>query len=225
MRNALNAPGLDKTLPDIVKQYCSLAERLGMVISTLAPGTIKNVEVTYRGEIASQDTSAVTTSFSVGLLQNHFEEPINAVNVHLLAKQCGLSCDEIKNPDSRDFASTIAVRVVTDQIDRRVTATIIGKNIQRVIAIDDYALEVTPEGTILIAFYDDKPGVIGSIGTICGKHNINIGTMGVGRLKDNAVLAVSLDEIPTDEIIAEFKKQVSVQSAFVCKLPTGNHTN
>ncbi|MBN1763770.1 MAG: phosphoglycerate dehydrogenase, partial [Sedimentisphaerales bacterium] len=224
LRNAVNVPGLDKTLPDIVKKYRGLAERLGLTISSIAPGSVKKVEVTYRGDIAGQDTSAVTTSFCVGFLQKHFEEPVNVVNVPLLARQRGLSIDEVKNPDARDFASTMAVRVVTEQVDRKVIGTIIGKHIPRIIGIDDYSLEVTPEGTIMIIFNDDRPGVIGAVGTICGKHKLNIGTMGVGRIKEQnrAVLAIDLDEAPDADAIKEFQQQDFVKEVFVCQLPGSN---
>jgi len=221
MRNALNAPGMDKALPEIVRKYRVLAERLGVVISSIAPGSIKKVEVTYRGEIAGADTAAVTTSFSVGLLQKHFEEPVNVVNVPMLAKQRGISIDEVKNPDAKDYSSTMGVRVVTDKVERRVIGTIIGKAMPRIIGIDDYELEMSPEGTIMIIFNDDRPGVIGSVGTICGKHKLNIGTMGVGRVKaeDRAVLAISLDEAPGAKAINEFQKQDFVKSVYVCELP------
>ena len=224
MRNAVNVPGLDKSLPNIVKKYAVLAERLGTVISSITPGTIKQIQVTYRGEISASDTAAVTTSFTVGLLQKHFDEPVNVVNAPLLAKQRKISIDEVKNPEAQDYASTMAVRVVTDKADRTLTGTIIGKEIPRIIGIDDFALELSPEGTIMVIFNDDRPGVIGAVGTICGKHDLNIGTMGVGRIKDQhrAVLAISLDKTPDDKAIDAFKKQDFVKSVFVCELPGGN---
>jgi D-3-phosphoglycerate dehydrogenase / 2-oxoglutarate reductase len=220
IRNAVNVPGLDKSLPEIVKQYRVLAERLGLVISSITTGTIKKIEVTYRGEIASQDTNAVTTGFSIGLLQKHFEEPVNVVNAPVLVRQRGLSIDETKNSEARDFASTMAVRVVTDEVDRKVTGTIIGKCTPRIIGVDDFALEMSPEGTIMVIFNDDRPGVIGAVGTICGRHKLNIGTMGVGRVKNRAVLAISLDTAPDDKAIAEFQKQDFVKNVYVCQLPS-----
>ena len=223
IRNAVNVPGLDKSLPEIVKQYRVLAERLGMVISSITTGTIKKIEVIYRGEIASQDTGAITTSFSIGLLQKHFEEPVNVVNAPVLVRQRGLSIDETKNSEARDFSSTMAVRVITDEVDRKVTGTIIGKCTPRIIGVDDFALEMSPEGTIMVIFNDDRPGVIGAVGTICGRHKLNIGTMGVGRVKNRAVLAISLDTAPDDKAIAEFQKQDFVKNVYVCQLPsTGN---
>ncbi len=220
MRNALNVPGLDKTLPENVNQYRVLAKRLGVLISSITPGKFKNVQVIYRGEIAQQDTGAVTTAFCVGLLQNHFDEPVNMVNAPVLARQRNISIDETKNPDLQDFASTMAVKLTTDKAERTVTGTIIGKGLPRIIGIDDYALEMTPEGAIMIIFNDDRPGVIGAVGTICGKHKLNIGTMGVGRFRDQnrAVLAIDLDELPNEEAIAEFQRQDFVKNVYVCQL-------
>jgi len=221
VRNAVNMPGLDKALPKIVRQYRVLAERLGMVLSALTTGKIKKVQVTYRGEIAALDASAATTAFSVGLLQRHFEEPLNVVNVSLMAKQRGISIDVTTNPESEDFASTMAVQLVTDQAEHSVIGTIVGKDMPRVIGVDDFKFEMSPEGTIMLIFNDDRPGVIGAVGSICGKHGINIGTMGVGRLKDQnrAILAISLDEAPDEDAIAEFQKQDFVKSVCVCDLP------
>ncbi|MBN1436686.1 MAG: phosphoglycerate dehydrogenase [Sedimentisphaerales bacterium] len=221
VRNAVNVPGLDKTLPEIVRNYRGLAERLGLVLSTITPGKIKKVEVTYRGDIAQVDASAVTTAFTVGLLQKHFDEPLNIVNAPVLAKQRGISFDVVTNAESHDFAHTMSVRLVTDQADRTIKGTIVGKDIPRVIGVDDFAFEMSPEGTIMIIFNDDKPGVIGSVGSICGKHSLNIGTMGVGRLKDQnkAVLAISMDKGPEPEAIKEFQKLDFVKSVYVIEFP------
>ena len=73
----------------------------------------------------------------------------------------------------------------------------------------------------MVIFNDDRPGVIGAVGTICGKHGINIGTMGVGRLKDQnkAILGISLDKAPDDRAIVEFQEQDFVTTVYVCELP------
>jgi len=221
VRNAVNVPGLDKSLPEIVRKYRILAERLGIVISAITPGKIQRVEVTYRGEIAACDASAVTTTFSVGLLQKHFEETLNVVNAPVLAQQRGISIDVTTNPETRDFASTMTARLATDQADRRVAGTIVGKAMPRIIGVDEFKFEMSPEGTIMLIFNDDRPGVIGAVGTICGKHGINIGTMGVGRVKDRAkaILAISLDKAPDQRAIAEFQQQDFVKNVYVCELP------
>ena len=224
MRNAVNVPGLDKALPDIVKRYRGLADRLGMVVSSIAPGAIKKLEVSYRGEIADHEVAAVTTSLAAGLLRKHFEEPVNVVNAPMLLKQRGIAIDELRSPDAGDYLSTMGVKVVTEKVTREVVGTVVGKRFHRIIRVDDYDLEMSPEGTILVIFNDDRPGVIGAVGSICGRHKLNIGTMGVARVRDEdrAVLALSLDEAPDAKAMAELEGQDFVKSVYVCRLPGGN---
>ena len=90
----------------------------------------------------------------------------------------------------------------------------------RIIEIDGFAIEMTPKGTVMIIYNDDKPGVIGAVGTVCGKCGINIATMGVGQKADegHAMLAVSLDAEPGKETIGEFSKLEFVNEIYVCKL-------
>ncbi|MCH9022420.1 MAG: ACT domain-containing protein, partial [Planctomycetes bacterium] len=78
---------------------------------------------------------------------------------------------------------------------------------------------------ILLICNNDRPGVIGAVGTICAKHNINIGTMGVGRVKteNRAVLVLDIDETPPEKAIEELRKQDFVINVYVCELPTGNN--
>ena len=90
----------------------------------------------------------------------------------------------------------------------------------RIIEIDGFTIEVTPQDSVLVIFNDDKPGVIGSVGTVCGKHAINICTMGVGQKPDEqkAILAVSLDKQPDTEAIEELSKLDFVNEIYVCTL-------
>ena len=220
VRNALNAPSTAGATPAIVTQYAELAQRIGAVLSTIAPGQIKEVQVQYRGSIAEQATESVTLGFSMGLLQKHFDMPLNMVNTPVLAKERGISIDETKNAEAKDVASSFSAKVVTDKVTRTVTGSVFGGTLLRIIEIDGFNIEVTPQGSVLVIFNDDKPGVIGSVGTICGGHNINISTMGVGQKLDEqkAMLAVSLDQAPDDKAVEELGKLDFVNEIYVCKL-------
>jgi len=220
VRNALNAPSTAGAVPAIVSQYTELARRIGAVLSTIAPGQIKEVQVQYRGSIAEQATESATLGFSMGLLQKHFEMPLNMVNTRVLAKERGISIDETKNTEAKDVASSFSATVVTDKVTRTVTGSVFGGTLLRIIEIDGFNIEVTPQGSVLVIFNDDKPGVIGSVGTICGRHNINISTMGVGQkpAEQKAMLAVSLDQGPDDKAIEELSKLDFVNEIYVCKL-------
>ena len=220
IKNAVNAPSLGAAAPPVVRSYAALAGRIGTVMSTIAAGQLKSVEVQYRGSIAQKSVEMVTTEFSIGLLQPHFDAPVNMVNVGLLAKERGISIDETKNVDAQDVASSFTAKVVTDKVTRTIRGTVFGECLLRIIEIDGFNVEVTPEGTLMIIFNDDKPGVIGAVGTICGNHGINISTMGVGHKTDEgkAVLAVSLDKQPEDAVVKELASLDFVNEIYICRL-------
>ena len=220
VRGALNAPSTAGAVPPIVSQYANLACRIGTLISIIAPGRIKNAEVQYRGSIAEMSVEPVTLNFAIGLLGRHFDMPLNIVNVPVLAKERGISIDETKNIKAKDVAASFSAKVVTDKITRTVTGSVFGGTLPRIIEIDGFSVEMTPQGAVLVIFNDDKPGVIGAVGTICGRHKINICTMGVGQklAEQKAILAVSLDKEPDVKAVEELGKLDFVNEIYVCKL-------
>ncbi len=220
IRNAINAPSSAGAVPPAVSRYADLARRVGMLLSTITPGNIKGVQVQYRGTIAGMSIEPVTLSFAIGLLQKHFDMPLNMVNTPVLAKERGISIDETKNTEARDVASSFSATVVTSETTRTVRGSVFGETLLRIIEIDGFHIEMTPQGPVLVIFNDDKPGVIGSVGTILGKHGINIGTMGVGQKleQQKAILAVSLDKEPDAATIEELGKLDFVNEIYVCTL-------
>ncbi|MHC4334215.1 MAG: phosphoglycerate dehydrogenase [Planctomycetota bacterium] len=220
VRNAINAPSAAGAMPATVSRYARLAQRIGTLVSTIAPGHIKSVEVQYRGSIAEMAVEPVTLHFAIGLLGKHFEMPLNIINVPVLAKERGISIDETKNTEAKDVAASFSTRVVTDKVTRTVTGSVFGERLLRIIEIDGFNIEMTPQGPVVVIFNDDKPGVIGAVGSICGKHQINICTMGVGQKleEQKATLAVSLDKVPGAEAVEELSKLDFVNEIYVCTL-------
>jgi len=220
VRNALNAPFAAGAMPPIVSQYAELARRIGVLVSAIAPGRIKGIGVQYRGSIAEMAVEPVTLGFAIGLLQQHFDMPLNMVNVAVLAKERGISIDETKNTEPKDVAASFSAKVVTDKVTRTVTGSVFGGTQLRIIEIDGFNVEITPRGAVLAIFNDDKPGVIGAVGTICGRHNINICTMGVGQklAEKKAILAVSLDRQPDAKVVEEISRLDFVNEIYACKL-------
>jgi D-3-phosphoglycerate dehydrogenase len=219
IRNAVNAPSMGGAAP-IVCYYADLAQRIGTLMSTVAPGHIKGAKVELRGAIAEKQVDAIATSFTIGLLQPHFDTVVNIVNVGLMAKERGISVDLTKNTEIKDLESSFTATVQTDKVTRTIRGTVFGGKLLRIIEIDGFAIEVTPEGTMMIIFNDDKPGVIGSVGTLLGKHGINVNTMGVGHKAEQgkAILAVSLDKTLDEKAIADIKALGFVKEVYVCQL-------
>jgi D-3-phosphoglycerate dehydrogenase / 2-oxoglutarate reductase len=220
VKNAVNAPSIGGKVSPLVSQFAELAQRIGHVMSAITVGPVKTVEVQYRGAIADMTVDMVTTAFAIGLLQRHFDSVVNMVNVRYLARERGISIDETKNPAPQDVSSSFTAKVTTDKLTRTIRGTVFGERLLRILEIDGFNVEVTPAGTMLVIFNDDKPGVIGSVGTVCGKHRINISTMGVGQKADlgKAILAVSLDKEPDTEAVQALTALDFVNELYVCKL-------
>lgn len=220
VKNALNAASTGGAVPAMVSSYAELARRIGKVMSSITAGPVKSVEVMYRGAVADMDVSMATNAFTIGLLEAHFEPPVNMVNVGLLAQERGISIDETKNVSAKDVASSFQAKVVTDKQTRTITGTVFGKDLLRIVEIDGFKIEMTPADTVVIIFNDDKPGVIGAVGTVLGKYGININTMGVGPRPEEgeAILAVSLDKAPDADTVKALSELDFVNEIHVCRL-------
>jgi D-3-phosphoglycerate dehydrogenase / 2-oxoglutarate reductase len=220
IKNALNAPSTGGTVPPVVNTYATLAKRIGTLMSSIAGGQIKKIEVQYRGSIAEYDVAVITTSFQIGLLQPYFEDTINMVNVPVLAKERGISVDVTKNIEAKNVASGFGTKVTTTKGTNTITGTVFSDKIMRIIEINGFDVEMTPSDTVMIIFNDDKPGVIGAVGTVLGRHGINIQTMGVGQkaAEKKAILAVSIDARPDEKTIKELSDLDFVNDVYLCKL-------
>jgi len=218
--NTLNAPASSGGVSPIVAHYAELAKRIGTVMSTLAPGHIKNIKIEFRGSIAEKPVDIVATSFTIGLLQPHFDTLVNMVNAPVFAKQRGISIDQIKNEDIKDLESSFTATVETNKVTRTICGTVFGDSLLRIINIDGFGIEVTPEDNMVVIFNDDRPGVIGSIGCVLGNHGININTLGVGHKEGQgkAIFAVSLDKMPNEKCASELTGLDFVNEMYVYKL-------
>ncbi len=221
IRNALNAPGFEKTLPPMLRPYAELASRIGTILANITPGAIAKVEVVYRGAISDLDVSPITTYLLVGLLSPHMDQPVNVINAPVLAEQRGVTIEQITSKKVREFANLMQVEVHTDQMSRTAVGTIFGTHFPRIIAIDGYRVEMKPDGHVLLIFNDDMPGVVGKFGTILGASGVNIADMTLSRKADpsKAVVAINLDNAPSDAVVEEIRSQEFVNAAYYLELP------
>ncbi len=220
IKNAINAPAGTGAISPVIRAYGELALRIGMMASVLADGRIGNVRVHYRGTIAGRPTEWITNSFQIGLLRTYFETPVNMVNAPLLARERGISVEEVKNTEPRDFASEFGACISNPAGETTITGTVLSENIMRIIGINGFDIEMTPADTVMIIFNDDKPGVIGAVGTILGRHGINIQTMGVGQKTEEkkAVLAFSVDAKPAEKAMEAIRRLDFVNTVHLCRL-------
>ena len=223
VRNAINAPGFDGALPPMVRGYVQLAERLGMILSTVTPGALQKVEITVRGEIAqlgSESVSPIATHLLVGLLRSRVDRVVNVVNAPVVARNRQIEVDQTISETAREFTSQLEVEIQTSGGERRAAGTVIDGRYPRVTSIDGYRMELNPAGHVAIFVNKDHPGVIGRYGTVLGAAGVNIADMSVSRSSEGqAVVALNLDEFPSAEVLQQIRDIDFVVEAHTLDLP------
>ncbi|MFZ1201011.1 MAG: phosphoglycerate dehydrogenase [Desulfobacterales bacterium] len=201
--NAVNVPSITGELLKKLGPYLTLADRIGLLQAQLSRGPVKKVEVIYEGDFNGLDLSPVTTAMLKGLLTPMVRDAVNFVNSAVIAKEMGIKVIESTSAESDHFINLMSVRVVTTDMTTSVAGTIFGKSDPRIVKINNFGLELIPEGHLALIYNQDKPGAIGSIGTTLGRHNINISRMQVGQDQDgeNNIIFLRTDtSIPADAL-------------------------
>ncbi len=212
VRNAVNVPSLSAELLKTLQPVLNLAEKLGLLSAQISEGAIEEIEITYKGELAKLDTKPVTLALVKGLLTPFLKEDVNYVNALFRAKERNIKVMEAKTEETEDFTSLISLKIKHTQGEALVEGTLFGKSEPRIVRINGFRLDALPEGHMLYIFNEDKPGVIGRIGTILGKYKLNIARMYVGQdpWKKRNVILLSLDTPPTKEALEELSNEESV---------------
>ena len=205
IKNAVNAPSVTGEELQKIGPYINLGDRIGSLQAQLADGPIKAVTIEYNGDFRGLDLSPVSTAVLKGLLTPMVSDGVNFVNAPVLAKSRGIKVREVSSVTSEDYVNLITITAITEKGRNVVSGTIIGKRDPRVVKINDFRLELIPEGHILLIQNLDKPGAIGATGTILGKHNINIGRMQVGQDSDGEhnIIFMQTDTPVPQEVLEE----------------------
>ncbi len=221
IRHAVNVASLDpKTLASL-RGYLDVAQRLGMLLAGMGPSGIRACRLLYRGEIAEKETKVLTAVFAAGLLQGALDQEVNLVNAEHVLKQRGITLTEESRTEMGSFRSSMTAEVTSDGGLHKAAGTIFGQHMPRLVALDDFRLEAYLDGLLLVFRHHDVPGIIGAVGTIFGKHNVNIAQMAVGRAAPGgeAVGVLNLDSEPSAEALTEVRNHSAIISASVIKLP------
>src|SRR6476619_439506 len=194
-RGAVNIPSVPPEVLPHLQPYITLAEKIGLLQAQLCEGGLERVTVEYGGEVASLSVAPLTIAVLKGLLTPILEDAVNFVNAPVIAKERGIEVKEVKSSDAGDFTSVIRVRVDAGKKPHRLAGTLFHRKEPRIIEIDNFQVEVIPEGHMLLILNVDKPGVIGAVGQVLGEHNINIARMQCSREErgGNALLIIGLD--------------------------------
>ena len=217
IRNAVNLPFVEPETFEELKPYCRLAEKLGSLESQLVEGRMKEVRIDCAGEDLVGNMATITAAVLKGVFEPVLKESVNYVNAPVIAKKRGVKVVESKSSQAEDYTSLIRVELETDKSQISAAGVLFGRNDARVVRINSYHVDAIPEGCMLICSHEDEPGIVGQIGVILGKANINIAAMTLGRRErggremtvlnvDSPVPADVLEEIKKSEHISDVKQ-------------------
>ncbi|MCQ4332325.1 phosphoglycerate dehydrogenase [Natronomonas sp. F2-12] len=196
--NALNAPSIDESAFPRVEPYIELAETAGKIAVQLLDSRVESVEISYEGDIAEEDVEIVTASALKGVFQP-LEWQVNAVNAPRIAEQRGIGVSETKRRQAEDFQSLVTVTVSDGEEAIGVCGTLFADDDARIVRVDGYRVDAIPGGKMMVTRNTDEPGVIGHIGTVMGKYDVNIAGMFNARETDGgeALTVYNVDqEVP-----------------------------
>src|SRR3989454_4274506 len=219
-RGAVNIPSVSPELLPRLQPFLSLAEQLGKLQTQLCEGGLERVTVEYSGEVACLSIAPLTIAVLKGLLTPMMEAPVNYVNAPIVAKERGIEVKEVKSSDAGDFTSLIRVRVEAGKKSYQVAGTLYHKKDPRAVEIDQFNVEVVPEGHMLLILNIDRPGVIGMVGKVLGDNQINIVRMQCALEKrgGNALLIIGSDAVFPNTVLETIKSSKDILSVKVAAL-------
>jgi D-3-phosphoglycerate dehydrogenase len=220
IRNAVNVPCVEAEMWKVIEPYLKLAEKMGAIQAQLVEGHIREVKIRYVGDVIKFDMSPFTLSIIKGMLTPILQETVNFVNSMFIAKERGIKITETKVDQIQDFANLIIVEVGTDKMKSSITGTLFTKVDPRIVKIDESYVDAVPEGYMLFMQNKDVPGIIGQIGTILGRNNINIAGMSFGRESKGgkAVSVLNIDSDVPKKVLEEIRKSPNIFGAKLVKV-------
>ncbi len=214
LENAVNIPRFDLALMDQMRPFLNLVNVMAEFGIQLLDGHPAKLIFSYAGNIAHYDCSPLTICGLAALLGRVVEQDVNMVNAALIAEQMGIVVEETKTTSADAFSNLVTLIAEGDGKRRTIAGTLF-EGAPRIVGLRDYAMDFTPEEHMLLLHYADRPGMIGKIGTIMGRHEINIGSMNLGRRekKGEAMVILSLDSAVPEDVIKEI--MVATEATFI----------
>src|SRR2546430_5404428 len=221
VRNAVNLPNLDAKTYAIVKPFLILGEKLGRLLAQTAPKRNDELIITYGGKATELPTDPITRAILKGFLESAGGKDVNQVNVRALASSLGLVVEEIKSNEETDYNEWLHAVVLSGGHRISAGGTILGKRQQpRIVRFMGQPVEIVPEGILLLLNNKDRPGIVGHLGTLMARHNVNIASMSLNRdsAGGQALTVLNLDSVPPPAVLADIQNDPDISNVRVVKL-------
>lgn len=221
IRNAVNLPNLDPRTYELVKPYLGLGERLGRMVGQLSSRRNDRLVISYGGKVKQVPGDPISRCVLRGFLESIGGKDVNQVNVRSMADSLGLVVEEIKSNEDTDFNEWIHVAAYAGDDKVSAGGTVFGaRHEPRIVRINGVPVELTPEGVVLLLTNTDRPGMVGHVGSLMSKHQVNIAGMSLSRdkLGGRALTVLNLDSVPSKVALQELGNDPDISNVRVIKL-------
>jgi D-3-phosphoglycerate dehydrogenase len=200
-----------------VRPGLPLAEKLGRVFTAVAGELAQSITVEVRGEIVEHDVSVLQLAVLKGVFADVVEESVTFVNAPLLAKERGVEVGITTSPESPEYRNLVTVRgVLTDGRTVSVSGTLTGpRQVQKLTELDGFDIDLVPDGHLLFFRYDDRPGVVGTLGGKLGGADVNIAGMQVARTASggDTLMALAVDQAVSPALLQQTAEAIGAHRA------------
>jgi D-3-phosphoglycerate dehydrogenase / 2-oxoglutarate reductase len=220
IRNAVNFPSMAPEEFARLQPWVTLAERLGALVAQMGEARVTGVGVRYYGELAAGRNDLLTSAVLVGIFRTMLSGGVTAVNAKSVAAERGIEVIASQSSRVRNFTALVSVKLHTSAGERWVEGTIFEHGGPRLVLVDGVPVEAPLQGTQIIIKNNDQPGVIGAVGTVLGRHGVNIANFALGRGAEGAIGVVTVDETNgiSSDVRAELAAIPAVRSVEVVRL-------
>jgi D-3-phosphoglycerate dehydrogenase len=201
--NAVNIPVVDQADLEVLGPFIPLASQLGRIAVGLAAGAPHRITVAAHGPLSEHDTRLLTAAALNGAFQERVDQVVNVVNAPLIAAERGIEVVEERNHASRDYTNTVEVRIDADGEEVTVSGTTIGPEPRLFLGgALGFGIDIEIGPHMVFVRYEDRPGVIGIVGSMFGDAGVNIANMAVSRTREGgeALMVFSIDTQATSEL-------------------------
>jgi D-3-phosphoglycerate dehydrogenase len=220
IRGAVNVAGLPAHLSVRDRAYLDLTGRMAAILAPLCGGGIDRVEVmTYGADAITALCPTLALQSVAELMSPHIEGRLNLVNAQSFAEQRGITVHHAAHSTKREFFEIVTIKIERRGEVHHVEGTVFLDGVPRILAIDGYRMEMVPEGLLVLIFNDDRPGVIGLVGTLFGNHQINIANMTLSRRAQTALMLLKIDGAVPESVLDELKRAEPILSVRTVQLP------
>lgn len=219
--NAVNMPSVDGETLEQLRPYLVLGERLASLVQQLSPTRPHLLKITYQGKLVEMDLNPLTRNILRGFLLRISGENVNSVNAPIIMERLGIRSEVTKTSEEGDYTELILIEVSNERGESAsVAGTLIGvQGRPRIVSLNKREIEAETEGNLLLFENRDTPGIVGFIGTVLAKENVNIASMSLSRnhIGGLALSIIQLDSVPSDTLLNELEQHEGIQNVRVVK--------